>query len=450
MSTEHGLETQSGMGRAVTSAAAPAGLLHVVFPPSCSTVITLGRASVTLGRLAAPGIRAIAHRTVSRRHAEIGWSDGAHHVVDLGSRNGSGLDGRPIDGRCPLADGAVLRLGDTLAVYERGTAERDGPTIDRAALPGNARPVCRLRRLLARAASDPAPALLIGETGTGKEYLAREIHRLSGRSGPFRAVNCAALSPALVESQLFGHRRGAFTGAQRDAPGLFRDAHEGTLLLDEIGDLPLEAQPKLLRVLQEAEVLPVGESRPVPVDVRIVAATLHPLAERVEAGLFRRDLYARLAMWELDVPPLRARRCDVLSWFERLDDTWRAARPQLDDGPIALDVNAAEHLLLAPWPENLRGLGRAVHRLAGAHGGRVLDGPTLAAVVGPLPRPVTPPPASPADSPPSVAAAPRAARPSADELSAALESLGSVRAVARHYQRERKQIYRWMDAYGLR
>src|SRR5262249_24796529 len=148
---------------------------------------------------------------------------------------------------------------------------------------------------LARIASMPIPVLLLGESGTGKEVLARAVHTLSGRSGAFVAVNCGGLSASLIESQLFGHVKGSFTGAGRDEPGLVRAADRGTLFLDEIGDLPLAAQAALLRVLQEREVVPVGGARPVAVDLRVVAATHRPLEKMAAKGDFRADLLARLS-----------------------------------------------------------------------------------------------------------------------------------------------------------
>jgi transcriptional regulator with GAF, ATPase, and Fis domain len=292
--------------------------------------------------------------------------------------------------------------------------------------------------------------LILGETGTGKERLARELHRLSGRPGKLVALNCAALNAQLVESQLFGHARGAFTGASEAQPGLFRAAHEGTLFLDEVGELPLETQPKLLRALQEGEVLAVGATQPVRVDVRIVAATHRDLGRAVAAGTFREDLYARLAMVELALPPLRDRRVDLLGWIDRLAQAWAERRGVA--GTFRFDADAAEALLRFAWPLNLRGVERLVHDLGASHA------PGAVITRGALPRwlvatdgdgPADPAPRTPDDDDD----APPAARdrvPTRDEFTRAFHELGgSVHALARRFGRDRRQIYRWIEAHDL-
>ena len=338
-----------------------------VHPRPLRVRLDLDERPLVLGRAPDdPSSAPIVHRTVSRAHLQIAW-DGVRHVArDLDSRNGSALDGLRLGARWrPLREGSVLRLGDVLLVYERGHEldALDPPEVSRDAIPGESLALRHLRTTVARAAPDISPALLIGETGTGKERLAAELHRLSNRPGELVAVNCATLGAHLVESQLFGHVKGAFTGATSDQPGLFRAAEGGTLFLDEIGEMPLELQPKLLRAIQEKEIRPVGSHREVRVDVRIVAATHRELESRARRGEFRQDLYARLALWRLELPPLRARRSDLLSWVERLHAEWARARGQALRPP-SFDPEAATRLLLAPWPENLRGLDRFVHELA--------------------------------------------------------------------------------------
>ncbi|MBW2527333.1 MAG: sigma 54-interacting transcriptional regulator, partial [Deltaproteobacteria bacterium] len=360
--------TQTSPARPSSQLLVEPGRLRVVYPIALAATIELPRAKLTLGRqpTAARGAR-LSHPTVSRQHVAVEWSSAAAEprVRDLGSHNGSWLNGEPVGSAAvPLGDHDVLRVGDVLLTYEQDAAGEadDSRSVSRDAVPGAATATRRLRGQIARAAADPSAALIVGETGTGKEFVARELHRLSGREGPFLPVNCAALSPQLFESQLFGHAKGAFTGAQVAEQGLFRAADGGTLLLDEVGELPASLQPKLLRVLQEREVLGVGETRPVRVDVRVVASTLRDLVADAQQGSFRLDLYARLSLWELRVPPLRWRRADLLGWLDRLVARWFAERGQQPRDLGALSPEAAELLLLHPWPDNLRGLDRVVHR----------------------------------------------------------------------------------------
>jgi len=428
----------------------------VVYPDILAHTIALESPVVVVGRQQATGVEPLAHPTVSRRHLSIEWSRaaGAHVIGDLGSHNGSRLNGRQLaaDKSCELAHGDAIQLGEVIAVYEIEPAEPcdDGP-VSLDALPGGSVAMQRLRRMVARAGRDRSPVLLVGETGTGKEQIARELHRLSGRSGQLLSVNCAALSRELVESQLFGHVRGSFTGALGDHPGLFRAASGGTVFLDEIGDLPLDLQPKLLRALQEGEVLPVGATRAQPVDVRVIAATNRDLTASVEAGGFRRDLYARLAMWEIAVPPLRERRADVLAWVGRLHRRWLIERPDQAPAPsLELSPAAAEQLLLADWPENLRGVGRLVHELATRLGGGRVEMDDLPGWLCRSPVLDLGGAATADGSAPSVRRGARRPTPSPEELSAAMrEHDGSVRAVARRFGRDRRQIYRWLEAFGL-
>jgi len=442
--------------------------LRVVYPAELAAALPLERARILLGRQpddehAAP----LLHGTVSRKHFAIEW-DGRlkrHTGVDLGSRNGSNVDGQPAAAPTPLGSGSVVRVGNVLLVYESGPGVGAGDAdaeagpgagaraVSRDAIPGDAAATRLLRAAVARTAPDPSPVLLIGETGTGKEFVADELHRLSGRDGKLVAINCAALSPQLVESQLFGHVRGAFTGATEDQPGLFRAAQGGTLLLDEIGELPLDLQPKLLRAIQEKEVRPVGGTRSVRVDVRILAATNRDLSAQVESGCFRRDLYARLSLWEIRVPPLRERRADLLGWIDRLHRKWLAERARADDAPLAFDAKAAEALLLCDWPDNLRGVDRLVHMLAAERPGRAAV--SLSQLPGWLWGGAGA--AEPAAAPGKAATAPASAQatrppvPTREELEAALaQHNGSVRAVARHFGRDRRQIYRWLEAHGLK
>ena len=343
--------------------------LRGVFPTELAAIIDLGKERTVLGRSPEDPLHpALHHPTVSRAHFAIEWDEGLgrHLGRDLGSRNGSSVDGVKADGAWfPLEAGSVIRLGDVLLVYEAANtfAHMDPPEVSRKAVPGEAALIRKLRAQLARAAPDVSPVLIIGETGTGKEQLAQEVHRVSKRTGDFVAVNCATLGEQLIESQLFGHVKGAFTGATSDQPGLFRAAEGGTLFLDEIGEMPLELQPKLLRAIQEREIRPVGSTRTERVDARVVAATHQNLAQKARSGAFRQDLYARLALWELHVPPVRERRADVLAWLGYLHELWAKERRVARAPRLSFHAEAAEALVAADWPENLRGLNRLVHEL---------------------------------------------------------------------------------------
>jgi transcriptional regulator with GAF, ATPase, and Fis domain len=437
-------QTQTASGAAQRSAAAarPAGRFHIVHPAELARAFEVEGPLLVLGRLG-DGELAVRHQTVSRRHLELAWDAGTarYHARDLESHNGSAIDGVALgDSARALGDGAVLRVGDVILVFEHGPAVEDAPEVSRDAVPGQAAATRVLRAQIARAAADPSPVLLVGETGTGKERIAAELHRLSGRRGPLVPVNCAAFSANLVESQLLGHVRGAFTGAQGESAGLIRSAGGGTLFLDEIGELPLDLQPKLLRVIQEREVLPVGGARALKVDVRMVGASNRDLARLVDEGGFRRDLYARMAMWELRVPPLRERRADILAWLRLLSERWLTERA-LTANVMTFSAQAAEALVVAEWHDNLRGLDRFVHE----HAERdqmisLSDLPSW--IVRRAPAPPVPPP------PP---AAPKRPAPTRDELEAVLARLGgNIRATTKHYGRDHRQIYRWMEAFGLK
>lgn len=211
-----------------------------------------------------------------------------------------------------------------------------------------------------RAAQVECTVLITGETGTGKEVWARLLHRLGPRHNrPFVPVNCAALTATLAESQLFGHERGAFTGAAGKSLGVFRSAHEGVVFLDEVGDMPLELQPKLLRVLQEGEVTPVGAAHPVHVDVQVCAATNRDLLQDVEEGRFREDLYYRLNLVELKMPPLRERVEDIPSFVEYFSKKYAVQYEQPVWQP---DPETMRQFCEYPWPGNLRQLGYVIEQ----------------------------------------------------------------------------------------
>jgi DNA-binding NtrC family response regulator len=221
-----------------------------------------------------------------------------------------------------------------------------------------------------KAAVSDIPVLITGETGTGKEIFARALHGESRRAGkPFIAVNCGAIPGNLVESTLFGHEKGAFTGAVAKAPGCFREAEGGTLFLDEVGELPPEAQVKLLRVLQQKEVQPVGSAKSLPVNVRVVSATNRDLRQDVKEGRFREDLYFRLNVLSLHLPPLRDRRMDIAQLVEHFIEkhTAREGVPPKGISQEALDILSSR-----PWPGNVREVENTLHRILVMSEGDVL------------------------------------------------------------------------------
>ena len=239
---------------------------------------------------------------------------------------------------------------------EREVPDEDYTLADYA----TASPVMRaFLRSVRRTATSDATVLLVGESGVGKGLLARSLHNESPRKGPFFPVSCAALTPTLVESELFGHEKGSFTGADRDRRGYFELAHRGTLFLDEIGELPLHLQAKLLRVLEEREVQPLGSEERIEVDVRFMTATNRDLEKEVAEGRFREDLYYRLAVMRLQLPPLRERAEDIPEIAQSYVDHHRA----LVHSDVTRISHAAMQCLVAyPWPGNIRELANAVER----------------------------------------------------------------------------------------
>lgn len=297
--------------------------------------------------------RGLADTEVSTGHLRIDRAGGALRVADAGSRNGTWVNGARLAPRdlTPLENGAVLRLGRTLFVFREELQGSFEPALPVGGLVGpyGLRGVAEAVAGLSR--SRPSNVLIEGETGVGKELVARATAAALGRAAPYAAVNVAGVARGVFESQMFGHVAGAFSDARAAAPGIIAAHDGGTVFLDEIGELDLELQAKLLRLLENREVLPVGAARPVQVDVLILAATNRSLEERVESGAFRRDLFARLAMARIHVPALRDRGEDLFSVAGELS---RRAGATL--APDHIEIEAFERLLLEPWPGNVREL----------------------------------------------------------------------------------------------
>ncbi len=337
--------------------------------PASEPVHLLIGAGTTIGRGADADIR-IESAAVSRVHTKLGWEGPAPTIRDLDSRNGTYLNGQRIQ-HGVLEDGAVIRLGDAVGVVARVDPNQladQGTELDGTFFGPD---LTAALDLLRRAAPSDLPIVIVGETGVGKERAALAIHRLSRRPGAFQAVNCAALPNGLAEAELFGYRRGAFTGAEQASVGHVRAADNGTLLLDELADLAPPVQAKLLRVLQEKQVVPLGEVRPANVDLRVVAACQVPLAELVDSKRLRQDLAARLTGLTITLPPLRARRSDIGLLFKYFLARFAPGRVPL------LDPKLRELLLLSPWPDNVRELELLTRRLLSLHG----DEPMLKAAM---------------------------------------------------------------------
>jgi DNA-binding NtrC family response regulator len=294
---------------------------------------------------------------VSARHLRIEPQGGRWVLHDLGSTNGTFISGARVT-RAELPLGVPVQLGDAELLLEpRAALEPLRPECFEGMLSRD--PAMRqVFELVERVGGSEAAVTILGETGTGKELVARALHaRSTRRDGPFVPVNCSAIAESLIESELFGHEKGAFSGADRMRKGAFEEADRGTIFLDEVGELPLDLQPKLLRVLELGEVKRVGASRPITVNVRIVAATHRDLRAQVRAGRFREDLFYRLCVVPITVPPLRQRRADVRALAEAFLDRASPRGVVLRWSPEAL-----ARLEGYDWPGNVRQLKNVVQR----------------------------------------------------------------------------------------
>ncbi|HEY5938389.1 MAG TPA: sigma 54-interacting transcriptional regulator [Kofleriaceae bacterium] len=346
MSPEHVSTGDTALLAAVTPLPGHERLLSVVLV-SPERAISAHRVSspIVVGREDACEL-ALPDQATSRRHARLVPRATGIEVTDLESRNGTFVDGHPAQ-RTIAQPGSVIRIGSYLLLVVQLDEVWQAPAVEGPLVGGAA--VAPVRRSIGLVGPTELPVLILGETGTGKEVVARLLHAASGRTGPFVAVNCASLPENLVESELFGHVRGAFTGAERNRQGLLALAHTGTLFLDELGELPLQAQAKLLRVLEDRMVRSVGAERSSRVDVRFISATNVNLESATTDGRFRADLFARLAAVEIRLPALRHRREDLPALAQFLLE--RAGLP-----PLALTPDAMEALLLHAWPHNIREL----------------------------------------------------------------------------------------------
>jgi DNA-binding NtrC family response regulator len=390
-------------------------------------------------------------RRMSSKHASfVRMSANMWAVEDLGSKNGTLVNGAPIRRRTMLADGDVIECGSSFFLYKAAvpvmpfdahdmtTASLSAPALGLATL----QPSLALQFTeLSRVASIDAPVAILGETGSGKEVMARAIHAMSGRDGPFVPVNCGAIPASLVESELFGHKKGAFTGAANDQVGLVRSAHGGTLFLDEIGDLPLPSQAALLRVLQEREVTPVGGRKAESVDIRVISATNRDIPDLVARKEFRPDLWARLCGFVVWLPPLRERKEDLGILLGAVLSRMAPGRAE----GLTLHPDAARALLASNFALNVRELEHMIRAGLALTSGNNLQ----------LPAPRDLPRAggsliSGGDSSEEFRRQPDLHERRRMELVALLkEHQGNVTKVAESLGKQRTLVHRWMAQYGI-
>jgi DNA-binding NtrC family response regulator len=331
--------------------------LAVVEGPNRGKRARLGEGTARVGTLPTNTLQ-LADATVSRLHCELAVHDRGVRLVDHGSTNGTFVDGRRVRD-VDLGPGAIVCVGSSafrIEVTDEPTFVPLSQAVQFGQMLGGSAQMRRIYAVLERAAQTDATVLVTGETGTGKELVARALHDASRRaSGPFLAIDCGAIPETLIESELFGHVRGAFSGAVTDRAGVFEEAHGGTLFFDEIGELPVQVQPKLLRALETRQVRRIGSNQARSVDIRVVAATNRSLARGVNEGTFREDLYYRLAVIEIELPPLRERREDIpmlaAAFFERFTGVRQPIAPALLSSMLTRD-----------WSGNVRELRNFVER----------------------------------------------------------------------------------------
>ena len=417
-------------------------------PPADGRPLPIGRAHFLGGRSLREG-----DPRLSRHHFDVRRSGAGALTVRNRSRWGLRLNGEALDGDASrsVCAGDVVRAGRSLFVVHPRPAEEPDDALS-TSIVGGGPAIAALRNRIRTYASSPHAALVLGETGVGKERVARALHDLSDRARHrYVALNCASVSANLAESELFGHERGAFSGADRRKEGLLEVADGGTLFLDELGELPPEIQPKLLRVLQDGTFLRVGGTATLHTDARVVAATNRELREMTAAGTFREDLLERLCVLPIAVPPLRDRREDVPA----LAMHFVARHGEAAAGRLSTDD--VERLVLAAWPRNVRELENVVIRaLVSSRGGplKLVDEDRVALdaarLGGPTPPPMgTPPPA--------------AAAPAAPPLVRRPGTFDDWRALARHLAehgwhateamaavgRPRNYLYRQLARFGI-
>jgi transcriptional regulator with PAS, ATPase and Fis domain len=351
-------------------------LLRVVAGPDEGRMAAVDTLPVTIGRSVDNGLHLV-DTAVSRLHCELVPEGDYFLLRDNGSRNGTFVNGVRVF-TVGLERGARVRIGETTLHFVEESVDAGSPD-ERCfgELLGQSRAMKHALDLLRLIAMSSLTCLLLGETGTGKELAARALHSQSSRAAkPFVVIDCAGVSPNLVEDKLFGHVRGSFTGAVTDAPGAFEEADGGTVFLDEIGELSMALQPKLLRVLERREVARLGSHKHVPIDVRVVAATHRDLQAMMAQAEFRKDLYYRLSEATVVLPPLRERRDDVGLLAEHImERDWGLAG--------SIDPKAMALLERHPWPGNVRELRNVLRRVRLVSQDGFVGSEAVASILGP-------------------------------------------------------------------
>jgi transcriptional regulator with PAS, ATPase and Fis domain len=407
-------------------------VLLVSAPHEVRAVPLPAAGAIVIGRDPACDV-SLDHERVSRRHVRITTAP-RWIVEDLGSRNGTLVNGVATSGATPFVPGEPIAIGPFTAVVVPRAVSAVRTAIGSSSITIDDPALAKPSTLVVALAKSPVSIVIHGETGSGKEVLAQALHRLSGRGGPFLGINCAALAPQLLESELFGHEKGAFTGAVGKA-GLLEAAAGGTVLFDEIAEMPLELQAKLLRAIETREVMRVGSVRAVAIDVRFVAATHRDLLGACAAGAFRRDLFYRLAGITLTVPPLRERGHQIAALAARF------AREAGSELTPAATASLAAHR----WPGNVRELKNVVSRAALIAGGDPIAPEHLLFDAEPQAAAPAPEPAAPAAAPALAADDPERAR-----ILAALDACaGNQTQAAKQLGISRATLVHKLDLYGV-
>jgi DNA-binding NtrC family response regulator len=355
-------------------------LLEITSPDASEVVRLSEERPLVLGSGPAADLR-LQDPAVSARHCTVRLGDEGVEVSDLGSKNGLRLGAARLASLLLCGDGTTFVIGQTSVTIRRlrhdddawdeGADPRSHCPDDAPAIPGlvgRSLAMQKVRREIARHARTRASVLLQGESGSGKDVVAQALHALSGRTGAYVPLNAGAFPDSLADAELFGHRRGAYTGAVSGRAGAFELAHRGTLFLDEVGELSPAVQVKLLRVVEDGDVRPIGAAESFSVDVRLVAASWARLDERVRQGGFRADLFHRLSTVTIELPPLRRRKSDILALSRVLLSRW-----ERDVGEKQLTGAALARLLEYAWPGNVRELSAVLYRSAVTAPGHEID-----------------------------------------------------------------------------